>query len=456
MNTQTITNETPRNFIKFLSFRDIELWDVKRYSSEKITSEYPIVKLGTLIKEESHRVKLNDFPNNEFGILGVSNKIGIFDAYTEKGNNINQSYKRMDFGWIGYNPYRINVGSIGIKSDDLQNEFISPAYVVFSCKKNLLPDFLYKLFKTERFNKVINDNTTGSVRQNLTFDVLKTLDIPIPPLEIQKKLLKTYYLKTEKAIEQDTAAKQKELEINSYLLDVLGISLKNAEKKKGFTFTKFSLIERWAADYLSNLSSLKGIIDGKFPAQKIRNFLLSYQYGLSSKASVEPIGTPMLRMNNINNSELDIDELKYISVPNERKTKVLLNKGDLLFNRTNSKELVGKTAVFKLNDEYTFASYIIRLKLDTKKINVDYINYLFNSPIGRIQIDIISRKVLGQANINAQELQDFIFPIPDLDTQNAIVKQVSEIKDAANSLREKAELNRKQAIKEFEQVLFKN
>ncbi len=456
MTTQAITNETSRNFIKFISFRDIELWDVKRYSSEKIISKYPIVKLGTLIKEESHRVKLNDFPDKEFGFLGVSNKIGIFDAYKEKGININQSYKRMDSGWIGYNPYRINVGSIGIKTDELQNEYISPVYVVFSCKENLLPDFLYKLFKTERFSKVINDNTTGSVRQNLTFDVLKTLDIPIPPLEIQKKLLKTYYLKTEKAIEQEIAAKLKEDEINSYLLDILGVNLKKTEKKKGFTFTKFSLIERWAADYLSNLSSLNGIIEGKFPVQKTRNFLLSYQYGLSSKASLEPIGIPMLRMNNINNSELNIDELKYITVPDERKSKVLLSKGDLLFNRTNSKELVGKTAVFNLNDEYTFASYIIRLKLDTKKANVDYINYLFNSPIGRIQIDMISRKVLGQANINAQELQDFIFPIPDLNTQNEIVQQISKIKDTANFLREKAELNRKQAIKEFEQEILNN
>lgn len=239
-------------------------------------------------------------------------------------------------------------------------------------------------------------------------------------------------------------------------MDILGVNLKKTEKKKGFTFTKFSLIERWAADYLSNLSSLNGIIEGKFPVQKTRNFLLSYQYGLSSKASLEPIGIPMLRMNNINNSELNIDELKYITVPDERKSKVLLSKGDLLFNRTNSKELVGKTAVFNLNDEYTFASYIIRLKLDTKKANVDYINYLFNSPIGRIQIDMISRKVLGQANINAQELQDFIFPIPDLNTQNEIVQQISKIKDTANFLREKAELNRKQAIKEFEQEILNN
>ena len=362
----------------------------------------------------------------------------------------------MEMGWLAYNPYRVNVGSIGIRTKEHENEFISPAYVVFSCKEALLPDFLFKLFKTERFNKIINESTTGSVRQNLTIDILKTMDIALPPVEIQKRLLQTYYFKTKKALNQDKEALIKEQDINAYLLEILGVSLEKSVKKKGISFTRFSFVDRWAADYIFNLSSIIGITEAKYPVQKVRNFILSYQYGLSSKATEEPIGIPMLRMNNINNSELDTTDLKYILIHEKQKNKILLAKDDLLFNRTNSKELVGKTAVFDLDEEFTFASYIIRLKLDTEKVNVYFLNYLFNSPIGRVQIDMISRQVLGQANVNAQELQDFIFPIPDLKTQNRIVNDVSKIKDAAKSLKEKAELNRKEAIKEFEQAIFKN
>jgi type I restriction enzyme S subunit len=451
----TMIKEETKDWIKFLPFRDVVLWDVKRYASEKIKSDFPIVKLGLHIQEQSQKVKLFDYPEDEFGILGVNNKIGIFDAYKEKGANINQSYKRMEKGWLAYNPYRVNVGSIGMRTGQHEHEFISPAYVVFSCKETLLPDFLYKLFKTDRFNKIINESTTGSVRQNLTIDVLKTLDIALPPIEIQQTLLDEYYLKSKKAVEQDIIALEKEKEINLYLLDRLGVSLEKTIKKKGITFTKFSMIDRWAADYLFNLSSIKGITNAKYPAIKVRNLILSYQYGLSSKATEDPVGIPMLRMNNINNSELDIEDLKYITIENELKEKNLLEKGDILFNRTNSKELVGKTAVFELDGEYTFASYLIRLKLDTDKANVHYINYLFNSPIGRVQIDMISRQVLGQANVNAQELQDFIFPVPDLKTQNLIVDDVYKIKEEANALKLNAELNRKEAIKEFEQTIFK-
>ena len=81
---QLTTNNTLDNWMKIISFHDIVLWDVKRYLSKKIQSKYPIVKLGSCIQEQSHRNKLSDYPEDEFGILGVSNKIGVFDAYIEK------------------------------------------------------------------------------------------------------------------------------------------------------------------------------------------------------------------------------------------------------------------------------------------------------------------------------------------------------------------------------------
>jgi type I restriction enzyme S subunit len=430
---QTSINNTMEWF-KTVPFSDVVLWDVKRYSFEKIKSQYPIVKLGLHIQEESHKVKLANFPDEEFGILGVSNKIGIFDAYKEKGANINQSYKKMEQGWLAYNPYRVNVGSIGLRTNEHENEYISPAYVVFSCKETLLPDFLFKLFKTDRFNTVINASTTGSVRQNLTIDILKSLDIPLPPIEVQQKILDNYYFESKKSIELAKESNQIGSEINAFLLKELGINLTIKERKSGLSFTQFSTIDRWSVDYLFNLSSIDGLQNAKYPLHPISRYIIESQYGLSSKASPEPVGTPMLRMNNIYNSELDISDLKYISLSKNEKKKYLLEKGDLLFNRTNSKELVGKTAVFKEDEEYTFASYLIRLKLNNLKLDVDYINFLFNSPIGRVQIDLISRQVLGQANVNAQELREFVFPIPDIETQKKIANVALLMKKKQNSL----------------------
>ena len=440
-------------WFKTVPFSDVVLWDVKRYSFEKIKSQYPIVKLGMHIQEESHKVKLADFPDEEFGILGVNNKIGIFDAYKEKGANINQAYKKIEKGWLAYNPYRVNVGSIGLRSEEHENEYISPAYVVFSCKETLLPDFLFKLFKTERFNKVINASTTGSVRQNLTIDILKSLDIPLPPIEVQQRILDQYYSESNKSIELAAKSKQIDSEINTFLLQELGINLKVKERKSGLSFTQFSTIDRWSVDYLFNLSSIDGLQKAKYPFHPISRYIIESQYGLSSKASTEPVGTPMLRMNNINNSEIDFSDLKYISLTKNEKKKYLLEKGDLLFNRTNSKELVGKTAVFKEDEEFTFASYLIRLKINRLKLDVDYINFLFNSSIGRIQIDLISRQVLGQANVNAQELKEFVFPIPEIEIQKAIAKKALDMKEEQSYLNSQAEDQKINAITNVEKAV---
>ena len=81
-------------------------------------------------------------------------------------------------GCLAYNPYRVNVGSIGLKTSLLKNEYISPAYVVFKCKETILPEYLYLILKSHVFNTIIQENTTGSVRQTLSYENLSTIKIP--------------------------------------------------------------------------------------------------------------------------------------------------------------------------------------------------------------------------------------------------------------------------------------
>src|SRR5690606_4830152 len=100
------------HFLKFIPFSKFDLWDTKRYTSKSVNSNFEVVKLSSCINEESKKYKLFLEEEKDFGILGVSNKTGIFDAYVQKGKDINQPYKKMEIGWIAYNPYRINVGSI--------------------------------------------------------------------------------------------------------------------------------------------------------------------------------------------------------------------------------------------------------------------------------------------------------------------------------------------------------
>ena len=138
--------DTQYKYLQLIKYSSLLLWDIKRYFTTQVLSSFPVVRLGDYINEESAKYSISD-PNKRYGILGVNNKDGIFDAYEESGSKIKQKYKKMQVGWIAYNPYRVNVGSIGIRTNEHNYDYISPAYVVFSCKSGLLPDFLFLLLK---------------------------------------------------------------------------------------------------------------------------------------------------------------------------------------------------------------------------------------------------------------------------------------------------------------------
>lgn len=129
MNTMSSTYR----YLQFVPYADIQNWSVQYMGEENsLASLFPMKLLGDFISEENKKYSISD-PTIDYGILGVNNQIGIFDAYTENGAKIKQKYKIMKEGWIAYNPYRVNVGSIGVKRECHKNDFISPAYVVFSC-----------------------------------------------------------------------------------------------------------------------------------------------------------------------------------------------------------------------------------------------------------------------------------------------------------------------------------
>ena len=177
------------------------------------------------------------------------------------------------------------------------------------------------------------------------------------------------------------------------------------------------------------------------------------QYGSSEKANSEKNGTPVIRMNNIVNGAFDLSDLKYIRVPQKDLERLILKDGDILFNRTNSKELVGKCAVFHDKGEYIFASYLIRIRADTTKANPDFVSFVVNNRIGRQQINALSRQIIGQANINSQELRSLKLPLPPLNAQQDIMSHVEAGRAEIARQKELAEKIRKDAEIEIESLI---
>jgi type I restriction enzyme S subunit len=150
------------------------------------------------------------------------------------------------------------------------------------------------------------------------------------------------------------------------------------------------------------------------------------RYGSSSKTDEDISGVPVLRMGNLFNGGLDLDKLKYLPDDHDEFPDLLLQDGDLLFNRTNSPELVGKSAVYRgIPSPCSYASYLIALRFFSGCLP-DWLAFYLNSVFGRRWVKTVVVQQVGQANVNGTKLQALSFPLPPLTEQEQIVALVEE------------------------------
>lgn len=167
---------------------------------------------------------------------------------------------------------------------------------------------------------------------------------------------------------------------------------------------------------------------------KLLDFIEKPQYGSSAKSDKEGL-TPVLRMGNIQNSKLDWSDLVYTSDRIEIE-KFNLEYNDLLFNRTNSPELVGKTAIYKGEQPAIFAGYLIRVRC-LKSLVPDFLNYSLNSNLGKKYCWAVKTDGVSQSNINAKKLSDYPICVPTVEEQKEIVGRVENLFALADQIEEK-------------------
>ena len=157
--------------------------------------------------------------------------------------------------------------------------------------------------------------------------------------------------------------------------------------------------------------------------RRLRDVIYPPKYGTSSK-SLSNGDVPVLRMGNIQDGEVVYDKLVFSNNVEDNR-KYLLQDGDLLFNRTNSAELVGKTAIFKGNRHVIYAGYLILLR--PIKTNSEYLNYIFSSPYVRSYCKEVKTIGVQQCNINAEKVSQLLVPIAPFEEQIRIVDKIKEV-----------------------------
>lgn len=189
----------------------------------------------------------------------------------------------------------------------------------------------------------------------------------------------------------------------------------NAEVKLGYKMTEVGVIpEDWSVQPLAQLVS-------------------SVEYGSSAK-SASSGDVPVLRMGNLQGGKIDWSDLVFTSDPQEIE-RYALKAGDVLFNRTNTVDLVGKTAIYEAETPAIFAGYLIRIKEKKDLLDSRYLNYALNSEPARKYGSKVVSIAVGQANINGQKLKTYPIPLPSsLDEQKRIADAIAEIEGFITSV----------------------
>jgi type I restriction enzyme S subunit len=162
------------------------------------------------------------------------------------------------------------------------------------------------------------------------------------------------------------------------------------------------------------------------------------EYGTSAK-SLERGKIPVLRMGNIQNAKFDWSDLVYTSDEDEIR-KYSLREGDVLFNRTNSPELVGKTAIYRGERPALFAGYLIRINQLPSIVDSQYLNLFLNSHIARHHGNRVKTDGVNQSNINGEKLSNYPFPYCSLAEQREIVQILEEKLSVVDQMVEDANL----------------
>jgi Restriction endonuclease S subunits len=239
---------------------------------------------------------------------------------------------------------------------------------------------------------------------NRHFTILSERSLPLPPLPEQKKI--AHILSTvQRAIEAQERIIQTTTELKTALMHKLFTEgLRNEPQKQ----TEIGPIpESWEVVLLGELLEIA-------------------QYGMSVKGNPEG-NYPILRMTNQVDGQIVGRNLQFVEITDGDFEKFKVERGDILFNRTNSLDLVGRTAIFDIEGEFVFASYLIRLRTDEMKLNPFFLNCYFNTDEIQARLKSIATRAVSQSNISATRLKGFPVPKPSLDEQAEIVAHATAL-----------------------------
>lgn len=415
---------------------------------KKVKIDFATIKLGDYI--EPIKTTVADTGDKNPTVYGVTNKDGISQTGKPASKDIS-NYIVLEKDCFAFNPYRINVGSIGINDENLKG-CVSPAYVVFKTKNGLLPKFLYFYLKSDYGIHLINwYGNRGGVRNTLRYSDLCKIDIPDIRHLNQEKLLKTFSSASTRIDELNKEIEKQKSYAKQLRQNILQEAI---EGKLTADWRKQHPVQKGNPDYDAEalFDKIQTEKQKKGKKQKLLPAITE-----AEKPFAIPSGWKWVRLGEIcfnieggksilckeivpNKNEIGIvktgvcsfgyfkeDECKTCLSPKDWHDEYAVHKGDFLIGRANTLELVGSCVIVdKIERKLMLSDKILRINFD-EMICSDFILCAMKSKYVREQIE---RSATGSSptmkNISQESIKNYSLPLPPLAEQKEIVAWVEQ------------------------------
>ncbi len=287
-----------------------------------------------------------------------------------------------------------NVGRVGILQKNMLPAALNQRVACLRVKSEKMQlNYLFHLLNSNLFENAAIQSARGIAQLNMSTEWLKNYIIPLPPLSTQ-------------------------LSIVSELDKINELIRLKKEQLKDFDNLAQSIFYEMFGDPVEN--------ERGWEVKKLGDVCIDIKYGTSKPAS-ENGRYIYLRMCNLTtNGFLDLSNTKQIDIPDDEIEKCIVRYGDVLFNRTNSIELVGKTCLFDQKEPMVIAGYIIRVRLNDSLLPI-VLTRMFNLTSIKKLLRSMAKGAVNQANINSKELASIKIPLPPLPLQHLFAQRIEQI-----------------------------
>lgn len=304
----------------------------------------------------------------------------------------------------------------------LINSFTGPMTFggfVMAIRSKIVADYLFYYLRNEFYSgRFIGDSTQTTNIANINSTMLGQIETPVPPLAEQQRIVE----RIESLFSKLDEAKEKAQEV-----------IDSFETRKAAILHKaFSgeLTAKWREE--------NGVGIESWENRSINDICHSLKYGTSKKSKTQG-SVIVIRMGNLQQGEIDWSDLAYTD-DKEDIEKYRLYPGDVLFNRTNSAVLVGKTSIYRGEFPAIYAGYLIKLDYKHDEIIGDYLNYALNTPAAKEYCNNVKTDGVNQSNINAKKIGAFVIPVASINEQQVIVEIISSLLKKENESKQAAEV----------------